>query len=286
MDSRTLKRLFPFIAGGACTKDQAAALALCATGDEGRVAGGMVVVEAEAASRMLTVIGLALQGRADVLEAKQRLAEVEEQVAWMDARLEELQKQARELEQRFDKELFALEREAVSLMKPTEEWMMFDWLDPFKIRTALSRPGQIKVVDSKTIRVFPDASEAIESGRQNPWKTCLRAEAEHALEKARTQTKIVTSPPAVLVSAGGEIELSEHKVLSLGDKIITFARALSFGGNKTITFTRMGQIEIPPGASRVRYKMYSGRGDIPQIDIALTRALFYLAKEGILENIE
>jgi hypothetical protein len=32
--------------------------------------------------------------------------------------------------------------------------------------------------------------------------------------------------------------------------------------------------------------MYSGRGDIPQIDIALTRALFYLAKEGILENIE
>ena len=111
MDSRTLKRLFPFIAGGACTKDQAAALALCATGDEGRVAGGMVVVEAEAASRMLTVIGLALQGRADVLEAKQRLAEVEEQVAWMDARLEELQKQARELEQRFDKELFALERD-------------------------------------------------------------------------------------------------------------------------------------------------------------------------------
>ena len=34
MDTRTLKRLFPFLGTGKpCTKEQAAALALCATGD-------------------------------------------------------------------------------------------------------------------------------------------------------------------------------------------------------------------------------------------------------------
>jgi hypothetical protein len=277
MDSRTLKRLFPFIAGGPCTGDQAAVLALCATSDKVRVVGDVALTDEEDSKRMLAVIGLALQGQPSALEARQRLVEAEERVAAMNARLEALQKQARELEQRFDRELFALEREAVSLVKSDAKTMMFDAFDPFSIRKALSRPGQVKVVNGKTVRVLPDEVEVAEQGRSAPvpWDNHARAKAEDDLNKAREKAKLAMSPSAVLVRPDGGIGLSANKVLALGDK--------------TITLTEAGRITIPPGAPTVHYRVYgfgSRAGDTPQIDIALTRALFYLAKEGILERIK
>lgn len=278
MDTRALKKICPSVfAGGPCTRDQAAVFALCATSDKVRVVGGVAFTDEEDSKRMLTVIELTLQGRADALEAKQQLEAAEERVAAMSARLEALQKQARELEQRFDRELFALEREAISLMKNESKTMVFDPFDPLSIRKALSRPGQVKVVNGKTVRALPDGVEVADGAHWNPvpWDNGARMKAEADLKKAQERAKLAMSPSAVLVRPNGEIGLSANKVLSLGDK--------------TITLTEAGRIAIPPGASTVQYRVYgfgSRAGDAPQIDLALTRALFHLAKEGILERIK
>lgn len=267
-----LKRLFPFvITGDSCTRDQAAVLAFYATSDKCRVVGGLPVLDAEDAKRMLTVLELVSQGQSEVLEAKQRLEGAKGRVAEMDARLRGLRAQALELEERFDRELFALEREAVSLMND-EHQLMRDDLDPFSIRKSLVRPGKVKVIDGKTRMVLPDGSEFIESGRHVPWKTCLRSDAETALKKAQETVDMMTSPPAVLVNPAGEIELSKHRVLTLGEKILTL--------------NGVGRIAITPGEPIVRYRRYSGHYNVTQIDIILTRALFYLAKKGILEKIK
>lgn len=277
MDTRTLKKLFPAVyAGEPCTRDQAAVLALCATSDKVRIVGGVAFTDEEDSNRMLAVIELALQGRAGALEAKQQLEAAEERVAAMSARLEALQKQARELEQRFDRELFALEREAISLMTNGSKTMMFDAFDPLSIRKALIRPGQVKVVNGKTVRSLPDGVEVADGAHWNPvpWDNGVRAKAEDDLKKAQERAKLAMSPSAVLVRPDGEIGLSANKVLALGDK--------------TITLTETGRITIPPGAPTVQYRVYGfgpRAGDTNKIDIALTRALFYLVKEGILEKI-
>lgn len=278
MDTRALKKICPSVfAGGPCTRDQAAVFALCATSDKVRVVDGVAFTDEEDSRRMLTVIELTLQGRADALEAKQQLEAAEERVAAMSARLEALQKQARELEQRFDRELFALEREAISLIKNESKAMGLDPFDPLSIRKALSRPGQVKVVNGKTVRALPDGVEVADGAYWNPvpWDNFARTKAEGDLKKAQERAKLAMSPSAVLVRPNGEIGLSANKVLALGDK--------------TITLTEAGRIAIPPGASTVQYRVYgfgSRAGDAPQIDLALTRALFHLAKEGILERIK
>lgn len=278
MDTRALKKICPSVfAGGPCTRDQAAVFALCATSDKVRVVDGVAFTDEEDSKRMLTVIELTLQGRAGALEAKQQMEAAEERVAAMSARLEALQKQARELEQRFDRELFALEREAISLMKNESKPIMFDPFDPLSIRKALSRPGQVKVVNGKTVRALPDGVEVADGAHWSPvpWDNGARIKAESDLKKAQERAKLAMSPSAVLVRPNGEIGLSANKVLALGDK--------------TITLTEAGRIAIPPGASTVQYRVYgfgSRAGDAPQIDLALTRALFHLAKEGILERIK
>jgi hypothetical protein len=275
MDTRTLKRLFPFlVTGKPCTKEQAAALALCATGDSGRLVNGVVVVvEAEEVSRLLVAIDLITAQRTFVEDAREQLRAAVVEKDALENRLHQIKAEAARLAEEFDRQLYVLEKEARELMAPRGN--SINWFDPFSVRNNMGRPGKVRTTTERgVVRVWPDGTETPDNysnilGRGVRWGAASEKvkDLQAALDK-------VDDVPLILLNEAGQVSLSKDKIRSMGEKTI----GLRIGG----------RLELPQGAATIPV---SGLGPdressgTHKIDVKATRALLYLARQGILEKI-